>query len=246
MKKWWKKVNRGLLLGAALLVGLIGFIVFKEIQFRQEVPKIQETAEAYVQEFLALNLSLEGEELGVALTDAQRAEKMAAMDRLIADYMATGDGTIGNYHVLTAADIRANYEETLKVVPLALYRDLDFEIPENRIDVTSEGNDYAVVSIYLQNISVEACGKFEQMFGGEPIKFYDYGLEVYDKELIEVEPEEGTVDEFLDTSWKACTYGGNVMLQMQRVNGEWRITGAYCYTWVQSAREIVDKEEAGK
>ncbi|MBQ7346458.1 MAG: hypothetical protein IJW55_00720 [Clostridia bacterium] len=237
MKKRWKKINRGLLLGAVLLVGLVGFIVFKEVQFRQELPKIRESAEAYVQDLLALNVSLEGEELGKDLTDEQRAQKKAALDKLIADRMATGDGEEGNYYVLTASELRANYEEMLEGAPATLYRNLEFDIPENRINVTSEGSDYAYVSIYLQNISVEACGMIDQMFGGESTKYY-YDTEIYDKEFAEGEEFEN----YIDKTWYTCTFGGNATLQMQRVDGEWKVTGVYCYTWSQSVREINEKE----
>lgn len=238
MKKRWKKINRGLLLGAVLLVGLVGFIVFKEVQFRQELPKIRESAEAYVQDLLALNVSLEGEELGKDLTDEQRAQKQAALEKLISERMTTGDNSTGNgYDVFSASELRANYEEMLEGAPATLFRNLEFDIPENRIEVTAEGNDYAYVSIYLQNISVEACGMIDQMFGGESTKYY-YDVEIYDKEIAEGEEFEN----YIDKTWYTCTFGGNAMLQMQRVDGEWKVTGVYCYTWSQSVREINEKE----
>ena len=247
MKKWWKKINRGLLLGAVLLIGLIGFIVFKEAQFQKEIPTIQDTAEAYIHDLLELNLSLEGENLGKKLTEGQRAEKMAAMDRLIVDYMADGDGSKGSYHVYTAQQLRDNYEKTLEGKVQTIYRNLDFDIPENRIQVTQEGGDYANVSIYLQNVTVEGRGYLDQLFGGDYLK-HSYDVEIYDKGIYEIvdgeELEEDPIKS--EDAWYGCTYSGNVVLQMKRVDGEWRVTGAYCYTWMQSMQALDEKEGVKK
>ena len=70
---FWKKVNRGLLLGATLLIVLVVVIVVGEVRFKQEEPLIKERCEAYLADLCKLQCGVGGE-IGKPLT----AEALAA------------------------------------------------------------------------------------------------------------------------------------------------------------------------
>ena len=246
MKSFWKKQNRGLLLGAVLLVVLIGFIVFKEVQFGREVPEIQESAKDFVEELLELNLSQEGEKLGERPTEEMRDAKTAALDALIRDYMVIEDLEHASYDLVSASRMRDNYEEMLENPTSSLFRKLEIDIPENRIQVTSGGSDYAQVTLFFEDASVEACGGgVWQMFSGSAVDD-SYGIKVEIGAEVEDVIQKLPEGEMTYVSpWFAYTFAGNVTLQMKRVDGEWRVTGASCYLWEMSMREIRETEETG-
>ena len=49
MKRWYKKVNRGLVLGMILIVGLVSYITVGTIQFNQQKESAKELIENYME-----------------------------------------------------------------------------------------------------------------------------------------------------------------------------------------------------
>jgi len=218
----WNKINRGLVLGAVLLIGLVGFIVFKHTQFQREIPTVREQVKAYVNGLLTLNLSPDGAEVGSALTDAQKVQKLSEMDGLIATYW-TGESEKG---YLDSDDVRANYEDTLKGISRARILNYTWEPLDKRITVTANGTDYATVQLNLENVTVESQGKLEELFVCNNLQ-YLYTEDMYMGEGIEIKPMEKEDGEGLglDTGTYRSVFSGYMSLTLKRVDGEWRITG---------------------
>ncbi|MGN0595187.1 MAG: hypothetical protein ACI4I6_08505 [Hominimerdicola sp.] len=51
-----RNINRGLVLGAILIVGSVGYVVYDNAAFKKEKPEIQQTVEAFVQKMSDANL----------------------------------------------------------------------------------------------------------------------------------------------------------------------------------------------
>ena len=231
----WNKINRGLVLGAVLLIGLCGFIIFKHMQFQSEIPLVREQVKAYVNGLLTLNLSPDGTELGEPLTDAQKAQKLAEMDGLIATYW-TGESEKGYQN---ATDVRENYEDSLKFLPKARILNYTWEPLDNRITVTANGTDYATVQLNLENVTVESIGKLENLFICNANQYY-YIEDTYVGELVEEKSADIVVKDILelDTGTYRNVFGGYISLSLKRVGGEWRITGVNGSLHLRAVSEI--------
>ncbi len=73
MKKWYKKVNRGLILGAVLVVGLTAFILVDNYNFRKEEPDIEKTVSDFVSELWKYNITPEKyREKGAVYSDGDK------------------------------------------------------------------------------------------------------------------------------------------------------------------------------
>lgn len=231
----WNKINRGLVLGAVLLIGLCGFIIFKHMQFQSEIPLVREQVKAYVNGLLALNMSPNGAEVGSALTDAQKAQKLSEMEGLLATYW-TGESEDG---YLDSDEVRSNYEETLKRISRARLLNYTWEPLDKRITVTANGTDYATVQLNLENVTVESQGKLDELFVCNNLQ-YLYMENTYVGDLIEVKPVEKEYGEGLelDTGTYRSVFSGYLSLALKRVDGEWRITGVNGALHLRAVSEI--------
>ena len=124
---FWKKVNRGLILGVLLLAFLAGFIVLKEVQFRKETPLIRERAEAYLADLCAMQCGVSGE-LGKTLSkDVQEAQK-AKLDRVLSEHWY-GNLPEDEYKGMGVSEIRANYNSGLSKETEVLFSKAELHMP---------------------------------------------------------------------------------------------------------------------
>ena len=86
MRNFWKKANRGLLLGGVLLLGLVCFVMIKEVQFRVEAPQICDRARETVEAMLNLNVSGETATIGQVRTVESRTREMERAEEMLSEY----------------------------------------------------------------------------------------------------------------------------------------------------------------
>lgn len=206
MKRFLKKVNRGLLLGGALLLALIVFIVIKEVQFRVELPKIRESVKDSVQAMLDINLAPEGAKLGEEWSDTQKGTmKKRLEDVLVAHWDADGES---NFYY-TAAEVRAAYDEYLGWNCGVIFEEISLELSDNDILISQNGTDYAKVSVEIDAMSAT-------WRGNEAFLFYGEGVYVESP----ISPVSATY---------RGRFEGWLEMELHRVGGEWRVVGTSGY-----------------
>ena len=154
MKPFWKKVNRGLLLGAALLLALIVLIVVQTISFRKAKPVIREEVRSYVSDLISVTF-VTGEEItpGANLTEDQKQARRDKFEKVIETHWQEvsekelSSGSILNGGLTGLDSTRAWFENSLlgKKYPidklnLPILMDAD-------ISVTANGSGYAVATV---------------------------------------------------------------------------------------------------
>ena len=213
MHRFWKKVNRGLLLGGVLLLGLIVFIAVKEAQFRQEIPAIRENVEGCMQELLEINITPEGVEPGDSLTEAQKADRRAALEAWFDRYWDPSADEEVQY--CDADELRTRYLDVLEDMVLDCYYDVQFSITDQDIDVVPNGPDYATVSLFSDTVKATYRG-----FTADSL--------FLSQRNVYVEIEEGEV---CDPTVFEGVYNVHAEIEFKRVDGEWRIIGFIGTAW---------------
>lgn len=219
---FWKKVNRGLLLGAALLVFLVGFIVVKEVRFRKETPLIKERVETYLADLCSLQCGVSGE-LGKTLsTEAQDLQK-DKLDRVLAEHWY-GNLPDDEYDGIGVSNLRANYESYLSDRVNVLFTKAEMHLQEDNLRVYKDGPDRAVVGLSA-DIKTEYAGDGDEFFFGTS------NHAVYEDEYYSQEAP--------DLSGKA--YSGvftiNMTFELERVGGAWKIVAFNGYGYESTSSE---------
>ena len=217
---FWKKVNRGLLLGAALLIFLIGFIVAKEVQFRKERSLIEARAQSYLSEICDLQCGVSGS-LGKELSESAKKTQREKFDRLLQEHWY-GNLPDDEYDGMGVAQIRENYESYLAEKTEVLFSKAELHLQEGDIRVYKDGPDRAVVGLSA-DVKTEYVGDGNAFF---------YGFSNY------VDYEDDTLPE---KEGAAKLYSGvyvlNMTIEMQRVSGEWKIVGVSGYGYESTSSE---------
>ena len=202
MGRFWKRVNRGLLLGGVLLLVLISFIVIKEIQFRAEASQICDSAKAAVEAMLSLNVSKEQTEIGQVRTDEIQGKERLRAEAMLSQYW---DADADTDCYITVGSIRESYENYLAAPVCVWVSEIEAEFSDREIEIRGNGPDYAIVTLELDNLAARYLGDGEALYFGEY-----YGSEVED---------EASVGEYLGS------YYGYVEMEMHRKDGQWRVCG---------------------
>lgn len=202
MRRFWKRVNRGLVLGGVLLLILIGFIVIKEVQFRTEASQIRDSAKAAVEAMLDLNVSETSTVIGQVRSDEVSARARARMETMLSQYW---DADADSDYYINVTAIRDSYETYLDEPVLVRFDEITLELPDRAIDVRQNGTDYAVVTLELDNLAARYQGDGEAIFFGEYYGSED-GIGI-------------SLGEYVGS------YYGYVEMELHRKDGQWRTCG---------------------
>lgn len=220
MRRFKRKVNRGLLLGAVLLLGLAVFVIVSEVLFRQQIPDIRETVQAYVNALPGLNSLPEDAQVGQTLSAAQQEEQNRKLEAFLDQYWTEGEKSQGDgfYVTFSASDIRS-YVQKLWNSPLsANFRDFSVLVPERSISVRASGAGYALVSVSVQDFNALCTGRADALFCG-----------LCDEESVDAEVP-GTDGAEEVRAERRVSYLMELSFEMKRVGGEWKIVSVsgYC------------------
>lgn len=221
MKKFWRRVNRGILLGILLLAILVGFIVTKEVQFRMEASEIRERALATVEAMLSLNLSEESTALGDVRSAETRARETERMEAMLSTYW---DADAESEYYLSAALVRSSYEAYLADPVSALFSEIDLSVSDREIGIRQNGTDYAVVTLEINNLSTRHQGDGDCIFFGD-----HFGASAEEMPALEYQG----------------SYYGYVEMEMHRTGGIWRACGMSA-TLYMTNKTVVETETGGE
>ena len=166
-KLFWKKTNRGLWLGAALLLALVLLIVISEVRFNFQKKEIRQTSKEYVQALLSVNLATG--ELGANgyLTDAQKQAQIAALDQVAKQYWYTGSIELNsrNYDLAQLSALLTRWQKDMP----GMVTDIAYQPDNWNIVITRDGPGRVLVSLVTDQMAVR--GK-----GAAPIEGYEEGI----------------------------------------------------------------------
>lgn len=218
MKRFWKKANRGLILGGALIVILLAVLLVGELRFRAETPVIADRACEAVASLLKLNISPEDAQLASPLSESARAERKAQMEAYLSEYWTADRSSL---YYSEENDVRLAFDTLLGKEAAALFFDMDVEIPKGAVSVESNGPDCAMVEIAINRVNATFLGDGEQLFCGDLV-------------------EAGSLAREGGTQAYLGMYRGYASLEMHRENGEWRVCGisAYLNLYTKTATEL--------
>ena len=217
---FWKKVNRGLVLGAALLLFLVGFIVVKEVQFKKETPLIMERAESYLSGLCDLQCGVSGT-LGEPLSAQAYSAQKEKLNSLLKENWY-GELSSEEYDGFGLSELYANYESYLSEKVTVLLSKAELHLQENDIRVYKDGPDRALVGLSA-DVKTEYIGDGNAFFYGSS------NYAVY-------EDETGAKKENAETLYSGV-YVLNMTLEMQRVGGKWKIVGMSGYGYESTSSE---------
>jgi len=96
MKHFFKRVNRGIVLGVVLLIGLAVFIWQDEVGFQKETTAIEHTATSYMEAMGKVNtFDTDFQKIGATMTTAQQTDKLQEITKIIDQYWAESDSQNG-------------------------------------------------------------------------------------------------------------------------------------------------------
>jgi hypothetical protein len=89
MKHFFKRVNRGIVLGVVLLIGLAVFIWQDESNFQKETPAIEKTVTSYLDTLSKINtFNTSLQKIGATMTTEQQTAKLQEFTKTIDQYWA--------------------------------------------------------------------------------------------------------------------------------------------------------------
>lgn len=169
-KLFWQKTNRGLWLGAILLIALVLLIIVTEVNFGLQKKKIRDVAKEYAQAVLSVNL-VPGGELGEGgyLTEAQKKAQKAALDEIAAEYWYTGKIEL-NSHNYDLAKLDALLTQWQREVPGKILS-MTMKPEEWEVDLQRDGPGRVLVSLTTDAMEVHGLGPAPKEESDEGILF---------------------------------------------------------------------------
>ena len=156
MKQFWRRTNRGLWLGLALLAFLLVFVVVMEVRFRLEKPKIRELTKSYVSDLLNVNAELGDAAGGEPLTEAQKKAQSDALEDVIRKYWYQGEKDLANGY-MDAVQLRRRLINWQKSNPNRLV-DLQLKFSEDSVSVSADGPNRAKVYLLVDVVTAKVKG----------------------------------------------------------------------------------------
>ncbi len=235
MKKHLRKLNRGLLLGALLLVGFVVFVIVKEAQFQNSVPEIKELSKSYAEALLRLNEMPNGaldEEF--FLTSAAAEQKTAELEHILQTYWNAG--TKQKTNILSYNDLRERCLARFNSEQYSEVYEVDCSILEKDISVKNDGPNRAKVTLYTDGLFVT--------FGGTEIACLLIDTVWTQAELEEMFKDYNPLENEGNVRKKA-NFTARIELELELVKGEWKIISCYGTYWSNTSAIVVEKETVG-
>ncbi len=238
LKRFWKKANRGLLLGGVLLLAMTVFIVVKEVQFRREVPELRETVRSYADAILQINVLPDTPTLGSELTEEQKNTYRTRLNDVLVKYwyadVAKRD--ISEYSRM-ATEVMEEYEELLSSPVPVIFSSVEYSLTDRNVSITQDGPDRVRVTVQFEGMNIK--------WQGNPSYFF-FGGELYLQE-IEVRPGESEKPtEPEEPAVYQSSFDGYLELELMRVGGEWRVVGTDGNFYNTGDKEIIITKEVAK
>lgn len=207
-----KKLNRGLLLGAVLIIGTASYVIYDNHRFKESKPEISATVENYFKNLSAVNTAGKDEIYDKAtqlVNDNWAYRKMNDNE-----YFISKNDMISQIKVFEEDNLAVGYFK-------------EFDVSVGDIKVSKNGPDCAVA--YL---SVDVYSEFF----GSPAAMWPTNFTSTDDGYIYSSDYESAVDE--NDEFKSTRNYDTVVVYLKSVDGEWKITGIDDYGYSMDSQHI--------
>lgn len=238
MKKFLRRMNRGIALAIVLTIGLITFLVADNIGFSKQRVKIENITMEAISAFSGMNVLPEQyQSANIKLTDNIKNEKIASNKQIIEKYFTKDSQQSNNRYYTTIDSVINTYTDSIK----NLDNSVGFVTKETAeiarfISIKKLSYDYAKVSFEVNYIA-EYYGAPNISFLESPLfDYYQYSKDdFYGSE----KTEQIDITEHIRISGKF-----NVDMIVSEDNGIWKIVSIPSIWAVDYKNPIVISEEA--
>ena len=221
VKRFFSRMNRGLVLGLILILLLVGFVVTDNLRFEGEKAEITDNIVQYITDLANLNDGMESS-AGTAIGDADQQRIRAGLAEILDRYYA--DPTLASRITVYDGYDASEIPESLS---LWLGRTAAFDLQQVRVDaesdefqITFERQGYSYAFVQINNLPVEyvtvGISKKPSLYLGAGPSY-----------LIEAIYPEGSE---LFTSLRSTEILISGSLYLTREEGEWKILMSELYT----------------
>lgn len=227
----WKKLNRGLLLGAVLLVGFVVFVIAQNAQFQKSVPDIRELSQDYVAAMMDLNVLPDGAMTeDFYLTSQAQEQKLSEMDDILNTFW-NAQTKQESLNGVSGDKMRQQYQEALAREQFSRVLAIEFNLSDKDIEVNSDGPNRAKVSLFTDDLIVTHTGD-----EGQCLFFVNtWGINEIEDMYEKDNPMENSAQ-------RKSTYRLNMDLELELVKGEWKIISCQSNYWISSTTVVLDEQ----
>ncbi|WP_124099218.1 hypothetical protein [Ruminococcus sp. Marseille-P6503] len=215
-----RRLNRGLILGAVLIVGTVSYVVYDTSRFNQSRDEIQNAVESYFDSMAQANKS--GKD---SMTDSCRnlINEEWAYDKSMEDfYYCTKDSLLDSIEASEKEDFSTGYIT-------------EFECSPSNFNINKNGPDGAVVTLEL-DAYIE--------FYGSPYALAPDGFSQLDNNNYENTDEGYMCNPDDSIKYRSSQNYSEVSVCLKKSDGEWKITAVDYYSW-SGDTEIIEGADSG-
>lgn len=205
MKKFLKRINRGLLLGGIVLAGFVVFVIVDTVSFKKNKPVIQDALQSYISDF---------ENAGVYSGNDKKTFTDNTNMLISNHWTFTDEEFSGNLYYAY------NQEEYKNMISFALSDSEDnasvskYSAKVSNVDVSKAGPGYAIVSFDCQTVA-EFNGNACIITPGDAMTASQYAY----------------YGEDIPTGLSKMSLNGTYEAVMAEKDGKWRICYVNSYGW---------------
>ena len=212
-----KKLNRGLLLGAVLIIGTTCYVVYDNSKFNNSKPEIRETVENYFKNLSAVNTSGKDEIY----------DKAADYVNSSWTYEKSSDDNFYVTKDMLLNDIRSSKEDNSATGYIT-----EYDVSVSNPTINKNGPNGAVVSLSVDTYS-EFCGSPAALLMDGFIQV-DNGN--YDESDYLCDPDESK-------KYESTINYDTVYVYLKQVDGEWKITSIENYGYDENTQMIRGEDD---
>ncbi len=221
MKNFLKRANRGLILGAIVLVGFVAFVIADTAAFKKNKPQIETAVTDYLD---ALS--------ECAVTSPSKEEFQKKADRLMADYWCSGSGSASDYYYWNITTYRDELETAAKEIYSEKGKNnkvTKWNAKPYAFSITKAGAGYARIT-FTCDITAEFLGDPYLVTPCEIWKISDFLYR-------ESETEENVPSRFsLEIDYE---------FNMKQTDGKWKVCSAESWGWSEPTITVLDETAEG-
>ncbi len=224
LKKLFRRINRGLVLGIALVLIVVTYGAISCAGFeKKEMPRIEETVENYIEDIFALSDAIKTSEVGKPVPDSVKTELDGKIETFIDKYYSTSNAAQKTYGKRMYGSVEV--EESLKSQLKELYGYSVISVKNTSDEKLWYGVSGSLLSGKYAHVSFTLAYEVEAIMTAD-MKLPFLGLTSFFSDYYDYKTEEG-FEEFAPADGKLCKR----LLQLEisgdmrlvREDGEWKI-----------------------
>lgn len=210
MKRFFKRVNRGIVLAVVLLVGLAIFIWQDESSFQKETPAIEQTVTSYMEAVAKANIfDTNLQKIGATMTQAQQTDKLQEITKMINQYWTDSNAENGTPKSFILENVKDMVTQNSKGKGYIQ----KFTVKRNGTPTVKKSGPSNATATISYNVVIEYAGSPMYLFGWHTDSVSHFsGME-----------KDNSSSSAASTTPKRYTMQTQMMVELEKVGGTWKI-----------------------